>query len=75
VAFVAGLALATLLVGAALAWGANLLLGWYDDHTVLLVSRTSRDDWILGWDVLTGQVTRVAELDVDAVALGPDLVS
>ena len=51
------------------------VLGWYDDHTVLLVSRTSRDDWILGWDVLTGQVTRVAELDVDAVALGPDLVS
>jgi hypothetical protein len=57
------------------ATGCCPVLGWYDDHTVLVVSRTSGDSWVLGWDVLTGQVTRVAELDAAEIALGPDLVS
>lgn len=53
--------------------GCCSVLGWYDDRTVLLESRSGRDGWILGWDIRSGQLRRVAELGVDAVAIGPIL--
>jgi hypothetical protein len=53
--------------------GGNGVLGWYDDHTVLFESRTADDAWILAWNVLSGQLLRVTELKVDAVAIGPTL--
>ncbi len=46
------------------------VLGWYDEHTLLVESRTTAWNWILAWDVLTGRVMRVTELDADAVAIG-----
>lgn len=54
--------------------GCCQVMGWWDPHTVLFESRTSGDDWLLAWNVLTGQVRRVAELGVDVLALGPTLV-
>lgn len=50
------------------------VLGWYDDHTVLFESRTKDSGWILAWNLQNGQLLRVTELRVDAVALGPALV-
>jgi hypothetical protein len=50
------------------------VLGWYDDHTILFESRTTDAGWILAWNVQNGQLLRVTELRVDAVALGPTLV-
>jgi hypothetical protein len=49
--------------------GCCFVLGWYDDHTALLQVK----DWVLGWDLQTGQVRRVTELDVAGVALGPGI--
>ncbi len=49
--------------------GCCFVLGWYDEHTVLLQVK----DWVLGWDLSTGRVRRVTELEVDHVALGPGL--
>ncbi|ADB33800.1 hypothetical protein Kfla_4783 [Kribbella flavida DSM 17836] len=43
--------------------------GWYDASTVLL----QVTGWILSWNLETGQVRRVTEVDVEAVALGPGL--
>jgi hypothetical protein len=53
--------------------GCCSVLGWYDDRTVLLESRSGVDNWILGWDVRTGQLRRVTELSAEVVALGPIL--
>lgn len=49
--------------------GCCFVLGWYDDHTVLLQVK----DWVLGWDLPTGRVRRVTELEVGALALGPGI--
>ena len=49
--------------------GCCFVLGWYDDHTVLLQVK----DWVLSWDLSTGRVRRVTELEVDHVALGPGI--
>jgi hypothetical protein len=46
------------------------LLGWYDDHTVLLESRSVAGDWILAWDIWSGHVLQVAGYGGGAVALG-----
>lgn len=54
--------------------GCCSVLGWYDDHTVLFESRVSGSSWILGWNVLTGQVLKVTGLGESPVALGPKLV-
>lgn len=47
------------------------VLGWYDSETVLF--RVT--NWMLAWNLETGQVRRVAELKVSAVAVGPGLHS
>ena len=36
------------------------VLGWYDDHTVLVGSNGIR---VLAWDIETGDLFRVADLD------------
>jgi hypothetical protein len=43
------------------------VLGWYDENTVLIQVQ----GWVIGWDVQSGQVRRVTELEVSGVALGP----
>ncbi|WP_432938678.1 hypothetical protein ACQPXM_27805 [Kribbella sp. CA-253562] len=45
------------------------VLGWYDSRTVLF----QVSGWILAWSLESGQVRRVAELEVPMVALGPGL--
>jgi hypothetical protein len=47
--------------------GCCLVLGWYDDDTVLIQVQ----GWVIAWDVRTGRVRRVTELEVSGVALGP----
>jgi hypothetical protein len=49
--------------------GCCFLLGWYDSQTALF----QVSDWLLAWNVRSGQVRRVTELEVDGVALGPGL--
>ena len=49
--------------------GCCFVLGWYDDHTVLLHVK----NWVLGWDLPTGRVRRVTELEGGNVALGPGI--
>jgi hypothetical protein len=49
--------------------GCCFVLGWYDSHTSLL----QVTGWVLAWDLQTGQVWRVTELEVDSVALGPGI--
>jgi hypothetical protein len=49
--------------------GCCFVLGWYDSHTALLQVA----GWVLAWDVQTGRVRRVTELEVDSVALGPGI--
>ncbi|MEV8378248.1 hypothetical protein AB0P21_36260 [Kribbella sp. NPDC056861] len=49
--------------------GCCALLGWYDSQTALV----QVTDWLLAWNVKSGQVRRVTELEVDGVALGPGL--
>lgn len=49
--------------------GCCFVLGWYDDSTVLL----RVEGWLLAWDMRTGQVRRVTELEVNGVALGPGI--
>ncbi|GAA1561903.1 hypothetical protein [Kribbella lupini] len=49
--------------------GCCAVLGWYDSETVLFRAA----DWLLAWNLETGQVRRVAELKVPAVAIGPGL--
>ncbi|MEV0289399.1 hypothetical protein AB0H36_35190 [Kribbella sp. NPDC050820] len=48
--------------------GCCAVLGWYGDRPLIQVS-----GWVLAWDIDTGQVQRVTELAVNAVALGPGL--
>lgn len=49
--------------------GCCAVLGWYDSETVLV----QVTNWMLAWSLETGQVRRVAELKVAAVAVGPGL--
>lgn len=49
--------------------GCCFMLGWYNSQTALF----QVTDWLLAWNVQTGQVRRVAELEVDGVALGPGI--
>lgn len=49
--------------------GCCFLLGWYDGQTALL----QVTDWLLAWNLRSGQVRRVTELEVDAVAVGPGI--
>jgi hypothetical protein len=49
--------------------GCCAVLGWYDDNQPLI----QVDGWVLAWDVRIGKVRRVAELDVDGLALGPGI--
>jgi hypothetical protein len=49
--------------------GCCAVLGWYDSETVLF----QVTGWMLAWNLETGQVSRVAELKVSAVAVGPGL--
>lgn len=49
--------------------GCCFMLGWYDSGTVLL----QVEGWVLAWQLQTGQVRRVTELEVDGVALGPGI--
>ncbi|TCM41126.1 hypothetical protein [Kribbella sp. VKM Ac-2568] len=47
--------------------GCCFMLGWYDEQTALLQVA----GWVIAWDLQTGRVRRVTELDVTGVALGP----
>ena len=49
--------------------GCCAVLGWYDDYKPLIQVR----GWVLAWDVRSGQVQRVTELDVDGLAIGPGI--
>ncbi|NEA35214.1 hypothetical protein [Streptomyces sp. SID13031] len=49
--------------------GCCFLLGWYDSQTALF----QVTDWLLAWNLRSGQVRRVAELEVEGVALGPGI--
>ena len=49
--------------------GCCFMLGWYDEQSALL----QVEGWVLAWNVQTGQVRRVAELEVTGVALGAGL--
>ncbi|HEU4945616.1 MAG TPA: hypothetical protein VFT31_00540 [Kribbella sp.] len=49
------------------------VLGWYDDHDLLVQVVGRYSAWILAWDVQTGQVRRVTELEVGPIALGPGI--
>jgi len=47
--------------------GCCLVLGWYDDNTLLIQVQ----GWVIAWGVQSGQVRRVTELEVSGLALGP----
>ncbi|WP_328326332.1 hypothetical protein OHA70_37850 [Kribbella sp. NBC_00382] len=49
--------------------GCCFLLGWYDSETALF----QVTDWLLAWNLRTGQVLRVTELNLDGLALGPGI--
>jgi hypothetical protein len=49
--------------------GCCFMLGWYDSQTALF----QVTDWLLAWNLQTGQVRRVTELDLDGLALGPGI--
>ena len=49
--------------------GCCAVLGWYDSETVVFRAAA----WMLAWNLETGQVRRMAELKVPAVAIGPGL--
>lgn len=49
--------------------GCCFLLGWYDSQTALF----QVTDWLLAWNLPSGQVRRVTELDVEGVAVGPGI--
>lgn len=49
--------------------GCCFMLGWYDTQTALF----QVTDWLLAWNLQTGQVRRVTELDLDGLALGPGI--
>ncbi|MEU0096023.1 hypothetical protein [Kribbella sp. NPDC006257] len=47
--------------------GCCLVLGWYDENTVLIQVQ----GWVIAWNVQSGHVRRVTELEVSGLALGP----
>jgi hypothetical protein len=49
--------------------GCCFMLGWYDSRTALF----QVTDWLLAWNLQTGQVRRVTELDLDGLAVGPGI--
>lgn len=49
--------------------GCCSMLGWYDSQTALF----QVTDWLLAWNLQSGQVRRVTELEVEGVALGPGI--
>jgi hypothetical protein len=49
--------------------GCCQMLGWYNEGTALL----QVSGWVLAWELRTGQVHRVAALEVDGVAVGPGI--
>jgi hypothetical protein len=51
--------------------GCCSVLGWYDEHSLLVRVVGHQSGWILAWDLRTGQVQRVTELEVGSIALGP----
>jgi hypothetical protein len=53
--------------------GCCSVLGWYDEHTLLVRAVGKQSGWIVAWDLQTAEVRRVAELKADSVALGPGI--
>jgi hypothetical protein len=53
--------------------GCCSVLGWYDEHTLLVRAVGKRSGWIVAWDLQTAEVLRVTQLEVDPVALGPGI--
>ena len=53
--------------------GCCSVLGWYDEHTLLVRAVGKQSGWLVAWDLQTGEVRRVTELKVDPVALGPGI--
>jgi hypothetical protein len=53
--------------------GCCSVLGWYDEHTLLVRAVGKQSGWIVAWDLQTAVVRRVAQLEVDPVALGPGI--
>jgi hypothetical protein len=53
--------------------GCCSVLGWYDDRTVLVRVDGDRSGWILAWELTTGNVRRVTELEAAPIALGPGI--
>jgi hypothetical protein len=53
--------------------GCCSVLGWYDEHTLLVRAVGKQSGWIVAWDLQTAEVRRVAQLEVDPVALGPGI--
>jgi hypothetical protein len=53
--------------------GCCSVLGWYDEHTLLVRAVGKRSGWIVAWDLQTAEVRRVTQLEVDQVALGPGI--
>jgi hypothetical protein len=49
--------------------GCCAVLGWYGDSTPLFLVR----GWVLAWDLNSGRVSRVTELGVDGLAVGPGI--
>ncbi|GAA1621162.1 hypothetical protein GCM10009744_05160 [Kribbella alba] len=49
--------------------GCCFVLGWFDDNTVLVQVQ----GWVISWELSTGKVRRVTELEVSRVALGPGI--
>lgn len=51
--------------------GCCAIIGWYNERVPVVQVK----GWLLGWDLRTGQVHRITELEVPAVAVGPGLRS
>jgi hypothetical protein len=49
--------------------GCCFVLGWFDDNTLLVQVQ----GWLIAWEVPTGKVRRVSQLEVGGVALGPGI--
>ena len=47
--------------------GCCYVLGWYNDDSVLI----QVEGWVIAWNIRSGGVRRVTELEVNDVALGP----
>jgi hypothetical protein len=53
--------------------GCCSVLGWYDEHTLLIRAVGKQSGWIVAWNLQTAEVRRVTQLEVDSVALGPGI--